>query len=59
MYRRKYLNLLNMLYYYVQRCIASSNNTNLDTKIHLSTEIVLPNKRLENFSDKNAIVAKS
>ena len=39
---RKRLNLLNILYYYVQRCIASSNNSNFDTKSHLSTEIVLP-----------------
>ena len=37
------MNFLNILYYYVQRCIASSNNSNLDTKSHLSTEIVLVN----------------
>ena len=43
MWRRKRLNLLNILYYYVQRCIASSNNSSLDTKSHLSTEIVLVN----------------
>ena len=30
-----------IIYYYVQRCITSSNNSNLDTKSHLSTEIVL------------------
>ena len=30
MQRRKRLNFLNILYYYVQRCIASSNNSNLD-----------------------------
>ena len=33
--------LLNILYYYVQLCIASSNNNNFDTKIHFFTEIVL------------------
>ena len=46
MQRRKRLNFLNILYYYVQRCIASSNNSNLDTKSHLSTEIVLPYYKL-------------
>ena len=46
MYRRKRLNLLNILYYYVQRCIASSNNSNLDIKSHLSTEIVLQKREI-------------
>ena len=41
------MNLLNILYYFVQRCIASSNNNNLDTKSHLSTEIVLTKKVYE------------
>ena len=36
----KTLNLLNILYYYVQRCIASSNNSNLDVKSHLFAKIV-------------------
>ena len=40
------------MYYYVQRCIASSNNSNLDTKSHLSTEIVLSGKSREFFARK-------
>ena len=46
MSHRKRLNLLNILYYCVQRCIASSKNSNLDTKSHLSTEIVLQIKEI-------------
>ena len=38
---QKHLNVLNILYYYVQQCIASSNNNNLDTISHPSTKIVL------------------
>ena len=46
MWRRKRLNLLNILYYSVQPCVASSNNNKLGTKSHLSTEIVLKNLKL-------------
>ena len=53
--------LLNKLYYYVQRCIASSNNSKLDTKSHLSTEIVfLENARIRlaayNFNESLLVV---
>ena len=35
------------MYYYVQRCIVSSNNSNLDAKSYLSTQIVLSNQHQE------------
>ena len=54
MKRRNRLNLLNILYYYVQRCIASSNNNNLDSKSHLSTEIVVANMFASAFKKKTS-----
>ena len=42
MQRQKRLNYrqLNICYFYVQMCIANSNNNKLDSKSHLCAEIV-------------------
>ena len=41
-----------VLYYYVKRYIASNNNSNLDTKSHLSTEIVFHERLETSFFDE-------
>ena len=46
-----------MLYHYVKRCIANSNNSYVDTKSHLSTETVCSVALCDN-SDLQPLIAK-